>query len=435
MFKRALCVLLAWTMLWPPALVASTQAGELIVIEVDPESGTLICAIAFMEYFSAPGEFMPGMRWVSRQKGSPFADRTMWMIDGRPVHWQVGAAALEPGDHIYHYGSRHTTEFINLNSHERVTVGELQGMTDGKLNLMRLMVRRYDTDAAVYQRYHIDVADDARYLFEGEPSDAATVLQDGHFIRVLPAQQQIISTFTDEALLTVDQYHESHSGVRQGRVLGEAREGKHSGVMLQLADGSEIFRGIDRKGYAVLDGNYLWSRRAVTKPGTMFAMGSYRGWERAKYVLSRSQAMDALDGRIESIEGSRVQVRLDGTHEIVTVTLNAEALIQLNGLEVAASEALVVGRAITVFNQRPQVIDAWSIGQPTPGYDPPHRKTGIQYAIIEYTPEGERRVLQDGYNPYFDSPKVEETPPPVTAGPPGHHELTREEAMQVWTGS
>ena len=45
--------------LFSPSLQASTQAGECTVVEVNPDNGTLVLNVNFMEYFSGPGEYFP----------------------------------------------------------------------------------------------------------------------------------------------------------------------------------------------------------------------------------------------------------------------------------------------------------------------------------------------------------------------------------------
>ena len=62
--KQLITTLLITVLILPfHVLPASTQAGELVVVKVDPQSGEMIASIEFMEYFSAPGEFQPGMHW------------------------------------------------------------------------------------------------------------------------------------------------------------------------------------------------------------------------------------------------------------------------------------------------------------------------------------------------------------------------------------
>ena len=157
--------------LFSPSLQASTQAGECTVVEVNPDNGTLVLNVNFMEYFSGPGEYFPSFTWRSSQKeATPFSDRTMWVIDGRYVHWKAGAAALAKGSHIYHYGSRKTTEFIHIYSHKPIITGALQFVNNDSVEVLRMMLRRYDTDAAVYQRFRSAIESDAQYFKDGEKS-------------------------------------------------------------------------------------------------------------------------------------------------------------------------------------------------------------------------------------------------------------------------
>jgi hypothetical protein len=423
-----------------PALLASTQAGSCTVVKIDPEKKALVLSIDFMEYFSGPGEFMPGMTWTSqRNAGTPFSDRTMWVIDGRTVRWDIGAAALEPGSTIYHYGSRKTTEFIHIYQHEPVVIGALQWTREGELELFRLMLRRFDTDAAVYQRFRRTIADDAVFLDQGQPSTAEAVLVPGRMVRVLPAQKQLISTFSEDAVLQPEQLHENHRGMRTGTMLGQAqvidRKGKpQPGCRLRLSDGTEIDYGFDRKGYAVLDGTYISSREPIFYPGQRFTAGLYRGWTKAKYMLVRSNAMQALDGRITAFDGQQLTVQLDGGDSVVTIPVQDEAQFRLNGQAASVDVAVQIGRLVTIFRQRPQVIEAIATGQPTPGFSPLSRRlveTQPNYAIIDYDHEGNRRVLRDGYNPYFDDSRVKASPPGPSAGPAGWTSISRAEAMAL----
>ena len=420
------------------SLPGSTQAGELVIVKVDPEKKQLETSISFMEYFSAPGEFYPGMPWISKQKEGPFAKRTMWMIDGRPVAWDVGAAALKPGSRIYHYGSRHTTEFINIYSHEPVTIGALQWERDEEIELYRLMLRRYDTDAAVYQRFRRTIAEDAIFMDNGTASTREAVLVPGKMIRFLPAQQQIISGFTADALRTPEQLDENHHGMRAGTALGgkevtDPKSGKSMpGCRLRLADGSEIDYGFDRKGYAVLDGNFIFSRTPLLHAGQPIAMGTYRGWTKAKYILARSRAMNTVDGVITTVHDDQFIINPDGGGDPVSITLADNARFQLDGQPSQAEQVIEVGRAVTIFNERKQIIEAINAYQPTPGFTKARSDPGDRgYAIIEYDHEGNRRVLQDGYNPFFDDVKTKERKPPASAGPTGWTTISREEAMQV----
>lgn len=393
-------------------LHGSTQAGELEIVQVDPDSGTLVARILFMEYFSAPGEFQPGMVW--RNPDQPFSERTLWMIDGRPVRWQVGAAALEPGDRVYNYTSRSTPEFIDQYSHAPVWVGRVQRMVDrDTVEILRLAIRRYDTDAAVYIRSRHSIDADALYRLNGAPSDAGRVLGDNHhFVRILPDQRQIISAFTEEALLPIAEADESQRGTRRGLIvdIDADEKGRPSAILADAAGATEA-RGLDRKGYAVCDGNFLWNRSPLLRPGQMGTFFAYRGWtDKAKYALVRSDVMGALDGRIESVAGDRITVNVDGIDEKVEIAIAADATFQLDGRRVPRQAAVREGLAVTVFRERPMVVDGWtSVGQPAPGYAESGKDAA--YAIIEYGPDGVRRVLKDGFNPYFDDQRVQDNPP------------------------
>ena len=126
---------MVWTSGNSDAADAYTQAGELIIVTVDPDSNKLMAKIAFMEYFSGPGEFMPGMPWRSKQLGRPSEDRTMWMIDGRPVKWQV--VQRPAWVHISTIMAAVILTASNIYSHERVTVGAYQDLKDNTLELQR----------------------------------------------------------------------------------------------------------------------------------------------------------------------------------------------------------------------------------------------------------------------------------------------------------
>ena len=117
--------------------------------------------------------------------------------------------------------------------------------------------------------------------------------------------------------------------------------------------------------------------------------------------------MSAVDGIITNITSSEMELKLDDGSGLLSMFLRENAAFHLNGLPASKQKVLKVGNLVTVFRQRPQIVEALNIGQPTPGLDGKKyqlsngQKEAVSYAIIDYDHEGNRRVLRDGFNPYF----------------------------------
>jgi hypothetical protein len=142
--------------------------------------------------------------------------------------------------------------------------------------------------------------------------------------------------------------------------------------------------------------------------------------------------MAAVDGVIESLDDGQLTLHSAGSEERQVIPIQEAAEFMLDGQPTAAQQALQVGRQVIIFHQRPQVVEALDVGQPTPGYGITRSGgTERQYAIIDYDHEGRRRVLRDGYNPYFDDPRTKESPLNAGAGPAGWTDICREDAMRL----
>ena len=256
-------------------------------------------------------------------------------------------------------------------------------------------------------------------------------------VRILPAQDQIISAFTADVAIEPKDLHLNHQGTRSGYSLGSASVVDHKGesqpgCTLQLVDGTQLPYGFDRKAYTVLDGSFIFSREPLLRNGHLLTMGVYRKWTKAKYILARSHLIKAIDGKISEINSKSVTIISDFNGETHSFPIESNAQFKLNGQHINNSSVIQPGMKVTIFQQRPQVIEAMTAGQPTPGYGVT-KSAGEerQYAIIDYDHEGNRRVLRDGYNPYFDDPRTKDSPPSPNSGPPGWHNISREKAMAV----
>jgi len=397
-------------------LHASTGAGELLITGKGDIHYT--AAILFNEYFSGPREFMPGQPYRSSRADHPGPFRkgfSVTYIDGRMVKHEVMLNALLPGRRAYVYESRGQIEFLYLYTHELPVQGHLLRVEGNQVNVRRYMTRRDDTGTPVFRIFAATLEADADYYLDGDPSTRDTVLApdpgNRKVLRVFPAQKQTISAFRPGSLAELAEFGETHTGAKTGMILKsgrmtfEKRNGKTEkldsitlNVKKEGALNEEVMP-IDRKGYMVLDGRYIpWRHQALRARG--FATGAtYRGGNRAKYMLVRSALLDAWEGEITAISPGELVVKRMRDNVRVTVPAAQDGQILVDGLP-SSFRDLTVGMSVTVFNERPQVVEAMTGCFQT--QDPVKRYTkGVEMMIVEYGLDGKRRVIKQGQAPFW----------------------------------
>ena len=383
-----------------PAM-ASTQVGEMIVLESsgpnepDPEakpqkkfSRTLKTRMLFREYFSSPSLATPNDEFTSTGSGGAWLpNRTMFLVDGRPVRTHVGARMLKPGTVIYYFINRRVPHFISIHTHERPISGRLVSHEQNTLVLRRLIGLKFESSGVVYQDQPVRLKDDTRYVLDGKEATANSCLTEDRFIRVLAAQPLTISAFTDDALLDTAAYYSEHVGTRAG-FLKATGDDVHT-----LATPGEN-GWIEEKrtgGTGLLDGQFMFDKLPVTQPGNQVVAFCYRkNMEKCIFLIGRSKAMGLVDGELIKVAEDSVTVRVYPDQSDRTWPLNASTRFRVNGQDASGVDALKPGMNVTLFEPRPQVVDAWTL--------PPVAVPEDQQVIV-YDVEGRKTVVKEGRLP------------------------------------
>lgn len=266
---------------------ASTHVGEMIVLESSgPEEPlpnaaspkrfgrTLKARMLFREYFSTPSLATPTDEFDSTGSGGAWMpNRTMFFVDGRPVRYDVGARMLKPGTVIYYFINRRVPHFISIHTHARPISGQLALNKGDSLVLRRLIGYKFESSGVVYVDQQAPLAADARFFLDGGPADAEQCLAENRLIRVLAAQPLTLSAFTDDALLTHEQFDPDHVGTRAG-FLTESNSDTHTIKSLGKQGWSEAMRS---GGQGILDGQFLFDKSPVVQPGNQVVAFCNRG--------------------------------------------------------------------------------------------------------------------------------------------------------------
>ena len=380
---------------------ASTQVGEMVVLESsgpnepDPEFAaakifgrTLKTRMLFRHYFSTPSLATPTDEFDSKGSGGAWTPgRTMFFVDGRPVRYHIGARMLKPGTVIYYYTNRRIPYFISIHTHARPISGQLVRQTGNALVLRRLIGLKFESSGVVYTDQEVTLDSGARFFLNGKQSIADQCLTENRLIRVLDAQPLTISAFTDDALLSREDYANDLSGTRAG-FIREANSG-------DFTIGSRQKNGwVDEKRVSdtgVLDGQFMFDKSSVLQPGNQAVAFSYRGsQDKSLFVIGRSKAMGLIDGEITSLNDKTVTVRVFPEMAERTFSLDSKTQYRLNGQETSEAGKLKPGMKVTVFEQRPQVVDAWTM--------PPVAVPEDQQVIV-YGVDGKKSIVKEGRLP------------------------------------
>ena len=381
---------------------ASTHVGEMRVLEStgpnepDPDSPeaksfrrTLKTRILFRHYFSTPSETTPTDEFTSPASGGAWKPKeTLFFVDGRPVQYHIGARMLKPGAIIYYYINRRIPQFISIHTHAKPVMGRLARKDGEALVLRRLLGLKFESSGVVYSDEKVRTDKDARYLLDGKESEAAHCLTEKALVRVHPAQPLTISAFTDGALLPQKDFAAPYVGTRAGFITN----GDNHRLTIQIpsADGwTEEDRGL-RKATALWDGQFMFDRTPVLLAGSQTVSFSYRGNTRESlFVIGRSAALDAVDGKILEISPKSIKVQIHPSNKEATWSLDENTSSILNG-QPSQSDKLQAGMQVTIFKPRPQVIDCWTL----PPVAVPDDMEKVLYNI-----NGKRTVLQPGRLP------------------------------------
>ncbi|GEM_PF-6948440 len=423
MMKKALrlCLVVSFLCTSFTGLFASTGAGELVLTGKDGHHYT--ARILFNEYFSGPREFMPGQTYHSSHADHPGPFKkgfTVTYMDGRMVKHDVMGAALLPGRRAYVYESRGQIEFFHLYTYELPIQGHLLKAENDTVELRRFMVRRYDTGTPVFQRFQAGIEPDALYYLDGEPSNRSTVLPKespgGYVLRVFPRQNQTISAFRPESEAGIEAFGPDHAGAKSGYMLqagkvdylqGNGKTATLDGATLRVhheGHWKEETMPIDRKGYMILDGRYIPWRHQALRQGAYGVGATYRKWRKAKYFLVRSQLQGAWNGKIESVSTHKISVKHDLSGDVKILQVLPDGRVLLDGLP-SQVNLLKPGMNVTIFESRPQILEGMTNCGQSMTFMAGSRKEGNQqpYMIVEYGLDRNRRVIREGYGPFWQA--------------------------------
>ena len=293
---------------------------------------------------------------------------------------------LKPGAIIYYFINRRTPEFISIHTHAKPISGQLVKNDGDKLVVRRLIGRKFESSGVVYLDQEVKIAPDASFLLDGKDSSAADCLAENRLIRVLEAQPLRLSAFTDEASLNHDQFDKIHIGTRSG-FLKETDSDVHT-VQFKGKSGWEEDKRTG--GTGIFDGQFLFDKTPVIQPGTQVTAFCYRGSiDKSIFLLGRSNAIGAVDGEIVKLSKDSVTVKIYPDMTEKSWSIDSETKFQVNGQE-ASADALKAGMKLTLFEQRPQVVDAWS--------QPPVEVPEDQKVIV-YGTDGKKTIAKDGRLP------------------------------------
>lgn len=381
--------------------LASTQVGEMVVLESsgpdepDPSDAAskkfrrnLKARMLFRHYFSTPSLATPADEFDSTGSGGAWIpNRTMFFVDGRPVRYHIGARMLKPGAIIYYYINRRVPHFISVHTHARPISGQLVGNVDKSLVLRRLIGLKFESSGVVYQDQKATLDPDARFLVDGSEAEAEDCLTGNRLIRVLKAQPLTISAFTDDALLVHEDFDQDHIGTRAG-FLKETDSDKLTITSLGKAGWVDEERTSD---VGLLDGQFMFDKSPVLQPGNQAVAFSYRrSTDKSIFVIGRSNAIGMIDGAIVKLENTKVTVRVYPELTERTFPLDSHTKYRINGQDVDGSSELKPGMNLTVFEQRPQVVDTWTM--------PPVAVPEDQQVIV-YGVDGRKSVVKEGRLP------------------------------------
>lgn len=383
------------------SLGASTQVGEMVVLESSgpnepspTDAGSkkfgrkLKTRMLFRHYFSTPSLATPSDVFDSTGSGGAWIpNRTMFLVDGRPVLYHVGARMLKPGAVIYYYINRRVPHFISIHTHARPISGQLAGNVDKSLVLRRLIGLKFESSGVVYLDQQVTLDSDARFFLDGSEADAEKCLIENRLIRVLKAQPLTISAFTSDAMLTQEEFDKDHVGTRAGFL----KEVNSSNLTITSHSKNGWVDEQRRGEVGLLDGQFMFDKTPVLQPGNQAVAFCYRkSTDKSIFVIGRSKAMGVIDGEITKLDDKKVTVRVFPDMTEQTFALDSKTQCRINGRNVEGISELKPDMKVTVFKQRPQVVDAWTM--------PPVAVPEDQQVIV-YGVDGKKSIVKEGRLP------------------------------------
>ena len=397
----SLAAVLGITCIFAGPAAASTQVGEMVVLESsgpnepDPTDApskrfgrTLKARMLFRHYFSSPSFATPNDEFNSTGSGGAWKPgTTMFFVDGRPVRYHIGARMLKPRTIIYYYINRRVPHFISIHTHARPISGQLEGNVGRSLVLRRLIGLKFESSGVVYLDQKTTLDSDARFFLDGSKADAEKCLTENRLIRVLKAQPLTISAFTDDALLLHEEFDKDHVGTRAG-FLKEVDDSKFTITSHGKSDWADEKRTGD---VGLLDGQFMFDKSPVMQPGNQAVAFSYRkSTDKSIFVIGRSKAIGIIDGEILKLDDSSITVRVYPEMIDQTFALDPKTNYRLNGQDAEGVSSLKPGMKVTVFQQRPQVVDTWTM---PPVVVPEDQR------IIVYDVDGKKSIAKEGRLP------------------------------------
>lgn len=267
---------------------------------------------------------------------------------------------MRPGMNMFSYNSRGVAEYRAMTLQEPPIIGKLVKHEGDQLTVRRLLTKKAASAGIVFHDQLVSLVEDALFRHQGAACEPEVALANQGLFRVLPAQKLRLSAFASEALMTPDQLDDENKGTRLGYMV---EDGDTLRLQITGEDTPYPAVAVSGKVYQLLDNQYMLRTNSGLQPGMQAIGFTYRGFKKPKfkYLLARSEAAGIVDGTITAIKGDELTVKTERDGAELTFRYSEANEFYLNGQKTSDATEYKVGMAITVYQERPQVIDTWTV--------------------------------------------------------------------------
>jgi hypothetical protein len=340
----------------------------------------------------------------------------IFMVDGWYCDRETFLAAVQPGRRLHLRNNRHQPITYGLYSTKPFAAEGI--ILDADPDSRRVTVRHMvDKNQRKTTKQTYTLPADGVLRYEGEEATPAEALKKGRHVRAHPARKQTILAITPEVYLdTVAERNKAWTNLKEFTWANEGyfagyyhnklfytgepfRDGGGDGLVNTCQPGASITDGLFTSK-CLINGSFV-TTAAAFRPGgrALYVPDPIHSRQRASNVILHPTDNGHVEGRIESVDGDKLRLRVtrcptgrarDLEQETVTIRLADDAVYHLNGKPGASrEEALQEGNTV-------RVLPAWSGAMLVRDLDADKAKVSGYGLVNRVTATVEKPVAKDG---------------------------------------